>query len=130
MADSDVILKLREEYMRCQDAGDAEGCSSFWDADGVIMPPNEPAVRGRDALRSWYVGVFQHVQLEYQLKYDDIQLNEGWSFANGTFTGKVKPRDGSDPIEDSGKFLEVHKQLPDGTWKFFRHMWSSDLSQD
>ncbi len=85
MSDSDAILELRKQYMQCQDAGDAVGCTSFWDQDGLILPPNEPAIRGRESLQTWYAGVFQHVRLENQMEYDDIQVHDGWSYANGTY---------------------------------------------
>ena len=33
----DQIRHLRESYMRCQQAGDAEGCVRHWDADGQVQ---------------------------------------------------------------------------------------------
>ena len=122
----DQIRHLRESYMRCQQAGDAEGCVRHWDADGVLLPPNEPSVKGAEALLSWYRAAFKEFSLDFHLSYDEIQVNGDWSFASGTDSGTVTPKAGGDPIEDSGKFLEIHRRQPDGSWKFARHMWSSD----
>lgn len=122
----DQIRHLRESYMRCQQAGDAEGCVRHWDADGVLLPPNQPSVKGADALLSWYRAAFKEFSLDSHLSYDEIQVNCDWSFASGTVSGTVTRKAGGDPIEDSGKFLEIHRRQPDGSWKFARHMWSSD----
>ncbi len=121
------IRHLRESYMRCQDAGDAEGCVRYWDAAGVLLPPNQPSVKGTDALLAWYAAVFNEVSLDFQLSYDEIEVDGDWSFASGTGSGTVTPKAGGEPVKDSVKFLEVHRRQPDGSWKFARHMWSSDL---
>ena len=124
--DADEIRDLRNEYMRAQNSGDAEGCVRHWDDDGLILPPNEPGVRGKQALLEWYKGVFQQVSLHFELSYTDIQVSGEWSFANGTYSGHVTPAAGGEPIEEEGKFLEVHRRQADGSWKFARHMWNSD----
>ena len=120
------IRQLRESYMRCQKAGDAEGCVRHCDADCVLLPRNEPSVKGTDALLSWYEAAFKEVTLDYHLSYDEIEVNGDWSFASGTGSGTARPKVGGDPIELTGKFLEVHRRQPDGSWKFARHMWNSD----
>lgn len=124
--DQAEILQLRESYMRFQEAGDADGCVSYWDEDGTILPPGEPAVQGKKALRNWYQNVFDQVTLNNDLRYGDIEVYGDWSFATGTYSGTTTLRGSGDVIEDSGKFLEIHKRQPDGSWKFYRHMWSSD----
>ncbi len=97
-----------------------------WDEDGTILPPDEPAVQGRDALRDWYENVFEQVELSNDLRYDDIQVHGSWGFATGTYSGTTTLLESGEVIQDSGKFLEVHKRQSDGSWKFYRHMWSSD----
>ena len=123
---ADQILQLRESYMRSQNAGNAEGCVQHWDKDGVLLPPNEPGVRGTDALLSWYKAVLDAFVIDFELSYQDIHVSGDWSYANGTYSGLLKPKGGGSPIEDSGKFLEIHRRQPDGSWRFARHMWSSD----
>lgn len=124
--DADEIRALRNAYMRAQNAKNAEGCVQYWDDDGLLLPPNEPGVRGKQALLKWYEAVFQTVSLHVEMSYTDIQVSGEWSFANGTYSGRLIPATGGEPIEDEGKFLEVHRRQADGSWKFARHMWSSD----
>jgi uncharacterized protein (TIGR02246 family) len=123
-----IIRRLRESYMRAQDAGDAEACVAHWADDGVLLPPNEPAVSGREALISWYRRVFNESRFAFRISFDEIQVVGGWSFARGSYAGSIIPKDGSEPIHEEGKYLEIHKRDADGSWKFARHIWNSDRS--
>ena len=112
--------------MRAQNAGDAKGCVTQWDADGVLMPPNEPRVRGSEALLSWYVAAFDEYGMDFEIFYEDIHVSGDWSFANGTYSGVLKSKRGGNAIQDSGKVLEIHRRQSDGSWRFAGRMWSSD----
>ena len=125
-ADVEAIKNLRRQYLLAQDASDVEGCLSYWDDDGVLMPPNEPAVVGKDALRSWYGSAFDQFGLDYTVTFAEIEVAGDWSFARGSHEGALIPKGGGEPIPEKGKYLEIHRRQPDGSWKFARHMSSSD----
>lgn len=126
MSDVDDIKILRERYMVAQDACDAEGCVSFWSDDCVLMPPNEPAVVGKDTLLAWYKSAFAQTRIDYTVAFDEIEAAGDWSFARGSHKAVLIPEEGGEPIHDRGKYLEIYRRQPDGSWKFARHMWSSD----
>lgn len=121
-----AIKNLRQQYMVAQDAGDVEGCLSFWADDCVLMPPNEPAVVGKDAGRSWYRSAFDQFKIDFTVAFDEIEVVGDWSFARGSYKGALIPKAGGESIQDNGKYLEIHRRQPDGSWKFACHMWSSD----
>jgi ketosteroid isomerase-like protein len=121
------VKKLRADYMKAQDADDVEACLSYWDEEGALMPPNQPIVLGIEAMRPWYVRRFSQIRHGVDIHFDDFMVSKEWSMAQGRFEGSFIPRDGSNPIEVRGKYLELHKRQADGSLKFYRHMWSSDL---
>lgn len=123
------IRQLRDSYMRAQDAGDVEGCLSHWTEDGILMPPSEPVVSGMEALRNWYKTNLDQFHFDYTVSFDEIQVGSDWSFARGPFGGTITPKEGGEPISVKGKYLEIHRRQADGSWKFARHMWSSDSSE-
>lgn len=126
VAAEEKIRRLRDSYMRAEDSGDVEGCLAHWTEDGVLLPPGEPAVAGMGALRKWYRSNFDQFGFDFKMTLDEIQLSGDWSFARGSFAGMVIPKAGGESIEVKGKYLEIHRRQADGTWKFARHMWSSD----
>jgi uncharacterized protein (TIGR02246 family) len=126
-ADVEAIKNLRKQYMVSQDAGNAEGCVSYWSEDGVLMPPNEPSVIGKEALLSWYQNAFKHVQIDFTISFEQIEVAGDWGFVRGGYEGTLIPKPDGEPIPDNGKYLEILKRQPDGSWKWACHMWSSDI---
>jgi uncharacterized protein (TIGR02246 family) len=124
--DVEGIKELRGSYMSAQDRGDTEGCLTFWTDDGALMPPNEVAVVGKDALRSWYQAAFEQFKIDLKVTFDAVEVAGDWGFARGTYGGALVPKAGGQPIPDDGKYLEIHRRQPDGSWKFACHMWSSN----
>jgi ketosteroid isomerase-like protein len=122
----DEILELRASYMRCQDVYDAEGCVRHWDKDGVLMQAGEPAIRGTDALLAWYKAAFERISLEFETFYGEVQVGDEWSFASGTYRGRVRSKASGEAVEDTGNFLEIHRRQADGSWKFAYHISCSD----
>jgi ketosteroid isomerase-like protein len=53
-SDDAAIRKPVADYNRGLNTCDVESAVKAWERDGVFMPPNQPAVEGEQALRSWY----------------------------------------------------------------------------
>ena len=71
MADFTAEMRaIRRDYMQYQEAGDPEGCVAFWAEDGVLMPPNEPAIRGCADLLEWYRRAFEALDFDFQIEYE------------------------------------------------------------
>lgn len=126
VAAEEKIRRLRDSYMSAQDSGDVEECLAHWMEDGVLLPPGEPAVTGTGALRKWFRSHFDQFRSDFKVSFDEIQISGDWSFARGPFACVVIPKAGGEPIEVKGKYLEIYRRQADGSWKFARHMWSSD----
>ena len=130
MSIRDEVLEFRRSYMERQEAGDVEGCVAHWDADGMLLPPGAPAVRGRAALLEWYEASFAQVRHDFVVNYDEVHAAGEWSFATGTARGRLIPQLGATPPEGSYKFVEIHRRQPDGSIKCYAHMWSSNSADD
>lgn len=118
---------LRRDYMACQGAGNSEGCVEFWAQDGVLMPPNEPAVRGHADLLAWYRSAFEAFAFDFEIEYEQAISSGDWAFARASYSGTILSKATDEPIEDRGKILEVLRRQPDGSWKWHAHTWNSDL---
>ena len=83
-------------------------------------------VKGHEEGRAFYEAFFKAVKPDTKVYFDEIGVSEKWSFALGTYESHDEPMEGGDPIYSKGKYLEIHKRQPDGSLKFYRHMWSED----
>jgi uncharacterized protein (TIGR02246 family) len=95
--------------------------------DGVVNPPNEPAVKGRAAIRAW-LEKFPPIT-EFKLNNEKVEGREDLAYVLGTYTMTITPPGGPGPVKDSGKFVTVVRKQGDGRWLCAVDMFSSDLPQ-
>ena len=118
-ADLQRIDRLREEFLVLNRAKDAAGVANLHADDVVLMAPNSEAVVGRDALQALLQRSYDSPdETSVDFSSEEVEVLGEWAFARGTYvqTGPA----------DSGKYLQILKRQPDGSWKYARNMWSGD----
>ena len=93
--------------------------------DAVIYPPNEPAVKGRPAIRAW-LEKFPPMT-EFKLNNQKVEGREDLAYVLGTYAMTTILPGAPGPVKDSGKFVTVVRRQPDGRWLAAVDMFSSDL---
>jgi uncharacterized protein (TIGR02246 family) len=93
--------------------------------DAVVNPPNEPAVKGRAAIRAW-LEKFPPIT-EFTLKNVKVEGREDLAYVLGTYTMTIVPPSAPGPVKDSGKFVTVVRRQADGRWLVAVDMFSSDM---
>ena len=73
-----------------------------------------------------YEDLFKNYRQDVEVTFDEFGLSENWSFLQGRFVIKLIPVNGGETLQSKGKYLEIHKRQPDGSLKFYHHMWSED----
>jgi uncharacterized protein (TIGR02246 family) len=99
--------------------------ASLFLEDAVINPPNEPAVKGRAAIRAW-LEKFPPMT-EFKLKNEKVEGGDDLGYVLGTYTMTITPPGAPGPVKDSGKFVTIVRRQPDGRWLCAVDMFSSDL---
>jgi uncharacterized protein (TIGR02246 family) len=93
--------------------------------DAVVNPPNEPAIKGRAAIRAW-LEKFPPIT-EFKLNNLKVDGRQDLAYALGTYTMTITPPGAPGSVKDSGKFVTVLRRQPDGRWLAAVDMFSSDL---
>lgn len=124
-AQEKAIRTLVEQEVAAANKGDVSALLSVWTEDGVRMQPNGPPVIGKKALEEQYRAIFGYVTIDYAVVLEEVIVAGEWGFGRGTYTVTAIPKAGGEQTKDAGKFIDVYRQLPDGTWKFARHIWNS-----
>ena len=104
---------------------DVEGVAGFMTEDGVGLPPNAPAARGREAVKNSWKELLGLKNLTISWEPTTVQVAESGEigFTNGTW--KMAWDDKAGRVEDHGKYLEVWKKVG-GKWLCAYDMYSSD----
>ena len=95
--------------------------------DVIIMPPNEPVLRGKAAVRSWYEQFLTQMRTSsLTVTNREVLLGEDWATEVAGFEWKLMPVAGGPSIIDRGSYIQVwHREL-DGRWLFSREVWNSN----
>lgn len=94
--------------------------------DPIVMPPNNPALHGKEAIKQW-MAAFPKIS-EARFEGDEIAGAGGFAFVRGRYSFTLHIQGAPGPIEDHGKFIEIRKRQADGSWPIFREMFNSDLA--
>lgn len=107
---------------------DLQTFMSYVDEDVFFMPPGEPPVRGRDAMRKWMTGFrAQYRTSSLTLADREVLVGSGWAVELGTFEWALQPAAGGSPLVDRGNYMQVWKEQGDKTWRFAREIYNSSV---
>ena len=129
-SDSARIAAADSAFRAAANAGDAAAVAAVYASDASLLPPNMPVQRGRNAIQAFWRGLLDAYTVNFELSPDMIEGRGDLAYNMGhyRFTGvpKVKSAPG---IADEGKFVEILKKQPDGTWKYAVDIYNSNLAQ-
>jgi ketosteroid isomerase-like protein len=118
-------------FARLTAAGHADSIADFYHANAVILPPNMPAVHGRDSIRAFFAVLntmsspppILTVRAESVWASGSMAVDVGrWHFA---WPAAAKRPPGM-PAADSGKYI-VRWVKDNGRWLMAQDIWNSDV---
>jgi len=121
-----AIQAIFENYQNTLNNGDAVGFANLHTEDAIRMPPNTPALVGKEAIRAESQDFADQVVLTLTNEVAEVEVIGDWAFIRGAWRASVTPREGGQATERSGKWLSIAVRQPDGTWKLHRHIWNSN----
>ncbi|HEX8942507.1 MAG TPA: nuclear transport factor 2 family protein [Gemmatimonadaceae bacterium] len=94
--------------------------------DVVIMPPNEPVLNGKAAVRSWYEQFVKQMRTS-SLTITNREVLIGGDYATevARFEWRLLPVAGGPPMVDRGSYMQVWHRGSDARWAFSREVWNS-----
>ena len=124
-ADRTAIRAVIDSFTTAVKNGNFAAAASYYSEDGVIMPPNAPAVEGRAGIQNNFemlgrVGAFSQPIVEIEGVGD-------LAYARLNFDLTLTPPNTTAPMNDKGKVLIVMRKQADGKWRTTRGMFNSDL---
>jgi ketosteroid isomerase-like protein len=102
---------------------DWDGLTKLLHDEVVFLPPNEPAVKGKAAVRKW-LGAFPRItaMTSTPVQFDG---HEDLAWVRGKFemTTEVER---NKPVKMVGKWAATFRMQPDRTWLCLSDTWNSD----
>jgi uncharacterized protein (TIGR02246 family) len=108
-----AATELGHQYDSHYAAKDPDGMASVYAADGVLVSPAGPIVRGRAALHDYYVKRFASGARGHAIKVLEVHVQGDGGYGVNSFSVNVPGPDGS-LHEEHGTIVAVYRHDPDG----------------
>ena len=123
----DTIRKNANDFAAAASHGNVDGMMAFYADDAILLPPNAPAMRGKDAIRQFWSGFTSLGAIDATLTTDDVMQSGDLAAETGHFDLTITPKGSAAPIKDNGKYLVVWKNAG-GQWKIVRDTFNSNVA--
>jgi uncharacterized protein (TIGR02246 family) len=121
----DTLRAINVAWNKAYNAGDGAAVAALYAEDAVLNAPGAPSVRGKAAIRDYYLKDAPAFAASGLTASDDPATDVGQSGDLAWESGTYKATDKSGAVVDTGKFLSV-LQRKDGKWMILRDTWNSD----
>ena len=123
---AEAIHRLDAAFTKAVSAKDSQGLvSAFYALDAVLMPPNQPAIVGREGIRAALQGMMDAGVTSLKLETIATGSSGDLAWERARYTLSMTPPGGA-PVQDVGKSLVVYRRQPSGQWRALVDMYSSD----
>jgi len=127
--DLKAIRAADSAFAAAANAGNVDAVTAVYASDATLLPPNLPPQRGRDAVRSYWGGLLNAYSVRFELGSDTIEGRGDLAYNLGHYRFTAVPKAKGKPgMADEGKFVEILKKQPDGSWRYVVDMYSSNLA--
>jgi uncharacterized protein (TIGR02246 family) len=126
------IDSCRSRYVSAWLDANPKEVTNIYIEDGVVLYPNQPAIKGRADIESFFSDFFREFAIdEFALVSDEVVVNGDWAFDRGIYKWRARSKKANTRMEDIGKYLVILQRGHDGLWRVTRDMDNSDrpLSQ-
>ena len=125
MKDQAQIRERADAFVKAFNDKDVAQILTNYAENSTFMPPNQPIIRGKDALKTFYDDLLKAGAGNLRLNVTEVSGHGTLAYQSGTYEMDVKPGTGA-ATRDRGKYLFVLRRVAD-TWRYEYTMWNSDL---
>lgn len=126
-AERAILLEAVAEWSKVTGTTGVDGYLSFFADEATLLPPNNPNLTGKDAIREWASEGFAApgFAVSWQPTQAEVSRTGDLGYTVGTYEVTVNDAEGN-PVTERGKNLVIWKKQRDGSWKVVAGAWNSD----
>jgi uncharacterized protein (TIGR02246 family) len=126
LASSEVaaIHRADSAFAAAANAGDAAAVAAVYLEDAHLLPPNAEPVQGRQDIQKFWDGLLGAYRVKISMGSDAVEGRGDLAYTRGHYTLEATPRAKGQPFREEGKFVEVLRRQPDGSWGYAVDMYS------
>lgn len=126
---TEAVIAIWDEYEASLSAGDVDRWVDLWSEEGIQLPPGEPPVVGKEAIRARNKAALTDLfDITMSITNEEVQVGADWAVARGVYTATLTPKAGGDDVLVDGKYMTLLQRQEDGSWKIYRDIFNSNVS--
>lgn len=119
-ADRQAIQSVSDRFQQHLLARNLDSLAALYTDDAVVMPPNHAPVIGRGAIREFQASY--PAVTAFSLNNETMDGRGDLAYVRGRYVMTV-----AGAPTDSGKYIEVRRRQPDGSWRIAVDIFNSNL---
>ncbi len=125
---TEAVTAIWNEYEASLSAGDVDRWVDLWTAEGIQLPPGEPPVIGKEAIRARNKAALTDLfDIAMSINNEEVVVGSEWAVARGVYSATLTPKAGGDDVLVDGKYMTLLQRQADGSWKIFRDIFNSNV---
>ncbi len=129
-ADEAAIRESMQRIVEKWNAADLEGMLAEFTQDLVIMPPEAPAISGKEAVYTVGKVFLEQNSSVWDFTIEDVQISGDLAFVRGEQTMSTTEKESGETEEGEGKGVFIFRRESDGTWKGVIEIMNSNEADD
>ena len=125
MKDQAALRERTDAFVKAFNAKDVAQVLNIYAENSKFMPPNQPVIRGKDALKTFYDELLAGGATNLKLDIAEVSGAGTLAYQAGTYEMDLAPTAGT-ANHDRGKYLFVARKF-NNAWRYEYTVWNSDL---
>lgn len=125
-AEGEKLMQLSREWSKSASTPDIEKTLSYWADDAIVMPPGQPSITGKKAIREMIEGMSKIPGFKISWEPLSVSVSQSGDMAYMVERNQVTVNDSLGlPIIEYHKAVTVWKKQADGSWKNVIDTWNA-----
>jgi len=123
-----ALGELDKQWSDAAGAKDLDKVVSYYAGNALVLPSNAATATTKEAIRTIWKDILTAPGAKISWKPFKIEAAQSGELAYITGTYEMTMNDAKGkPAKEKGKYVEIFKKQPDGSWKVIVDIWNSDL---
>ena len=92
--DAGTIRQQHDAYLKAFNAKEVQPIIDLYAENSVFMPPNEPIIRGKEALKNFYGDLFKRGATNLKMDITEVSGHGPLAYQSGNYEMELKPATG------------------------------------
>jgi uncharacterized protein (TIGR02246 family) len=125
--DREALMQTSRDWAAAVAAGDLERALSYWTDDAVVLPPDQPAVVGKAAIRNFVMAALAvpGFSITWQPERAVVSVDGGMGYLIERNETTFNDDSGTRKAQN-GKAVTIWQKQADGAWKCVVDTWNGN----